>query len=473
MDSFVLGLLATTYRLHEQAHLGESSHGVDLSLSQNYTDPHFRTWDSIYYDYHGACDMYLVRNSILDIQIRTVEAQGYSYVNNVAVDLFGEAVFQLEVTPTIGGGNQLKIYKDGDFKTALAIPRSGTATGPLASVGSSLLQAIDGGHYELTLPNAQYVRFYVYGNSLAIDVKGNDDFVDSTGMLGKWDSPGALYWRDGTVVPGGTDPQLVAQDWRVGAQAGDVPLLPGGSGACTAGNSGFFPCLCGDGCFCGGEPDGRRHLRFLEDTICGGECVTEDQAQDVCQGIEPRGAQRNCEFDVKVTGDFSWPTAPFYNEPAPATHDARCISDPCDAKGGTCVLNQCTPNSEFICDPSLCSFAGVDGSSCVCRLPRNKNGGTGGDPVRFFSYAIALHICRFIWFSNPVILCSTFNAGHRSETHSMGNVTWSYYTATDSTWRRGLTFMFVQQLTHTTRTLNQPSCASVIMFLRSKATSSS
>lgn len=327
-------------------------------------DPHFRTFDRNYYDYHGGCDVVLVKNSLLDLHIRTVPTVGYAYISHVAMKVGGET---LEVI--------------ADMSPTCTID-STSCTTPPATVGGYPVTVSSVGVYEVnvSLDNGQYVRVLAYANSLSVQVHAHgSDFLSTRGMCGPWGSPD-IHLRDGSIA---SDPTALAIDWRVGNDVADPdPTL-----FSSAGNLECKPALTSQDCVAENK-DGQCPSCQLEGGIdkegihcCpkreGEVCPTKEAVVAACGDVIDDNLRANCEFDIRITGEVELWTrnSPIYrNVPPPVLPDPRCESEDemelgedasenrCMFQGGICVSN-CVQDLKSRCISELC---GRD--NCFCKI---------------------------------------------------------------------------------------------------------
>lgn len=50
-------------------------------------DPHYRTFDNTYYDFHAACDSVLVKSGFVDVHLRTELKGGWAGTTHVAIGI--------------------------------------------------------------------------------------------------------------------------------------------------------------------------------------------------------------------------------------------------------------------------------------------------------------------------------------------------------------------------------------------------
>jgi len=281
-------------------------------------DPHFRTFDNIPYDYHGGCDLVLIKNPTfpggpLYLHIRTVPFIGWGGITNVALRIGAD-------TLEVNDGN------DWYFNGVLNLPLTvmGTAAHAVSYVSTTLNHV-----WEVALPNMQYIRISNWGLSggrVSVEVYADEThFTDSVGLCGTWGTPG-LIARDGVtdLQPSGVD---MGEEWQVDLSLPEPQLFqdPPAGGPCTPNNT--------TGVGNGG----------------GADRITRDAAEEFCENVE--GLKfNNCVFDVLTTQDPKWADAPHYHK-----YDCKPRSRDCQRKGGECMERSSCNGDTHYCEPKLCA----------------------------------------------------------------------------------------------------------------------
>merc|ERR1740117_2100947 len=150
-------------------------------------DPHFKTWAGEPYDFHGVCDLVLIKNNAfenglgMDIHMRAAKYLSWSYVSTAAIRI-GENIF--EVIGTLKGN---KFWINGV---------------------EGRKEEIDSGNKEDTIIIGTW-KSYV---RVQIDNAKDKHFRDSRGLMGSF-SEGIKLARDNITVL--EDLNVFGQEWQV------------------------------------------------------------------------------------------------------------------------------------------------------------------------------------------------------------------------------------------------------------------
>ena len=360
-------------------------------------DPHFHTWDNQFYDFHGECDLILIKNDVegIHLHIRTEPQGGYASISHAVLKL---------------GGETLEITKMGTEPPSLPADIGGYAlslTSTTSSYGSTEEYQVD------IAPPGQFVRItryqYVSSPAIGLDIivqANGANFLGSEGLCGSWNS-GGVQDRNGNPFPSPTNTNDYAQEWQVLNPAENL-FFDGGSATCTnsstcsrdfplppdADEGGSFPCKGGE------EPGENRDLvddngRNLKGHAAAGLVNDNDRNLQRADNSCPRTCndidatlfpehKLNCVFDVIVTGDNNFACTPAYIDPKVIRQDTcppqsdSCVTEDtkCEKKGGRCV-SECTKSKEWKCIPSLChekfdkfNRPGPKEKQCICKIPK-------------------------------------------------------------------------------------------------------
>ncbi len=257
-------------------------------------DPHFRTFNEVYFSYHGQCDLVLSRSSDfadglgLHIHIRTTRVDNphiaYSYISGVAVRI---------------GSNILEIFENGEF---IINGEESRGFEPVTLSGYNISISVKGSNkriivFDLDLFNERsiQIRSNTKNNMLFVDVNGA--FVDSEGLLGPlpMEDNKLLLARDGiTDLTGywntyGEEWQVKDTDFKLFQDGSRHPQYPNG---------------------CEYIADKSHHVRRrLQDT---NQKVDIGVATKACSHLidTMRGF---CIDDIMATGDVELAEDPFYS----------------------------------------------------------------------------------------------------------------------------------------------------------------
>lgn len=250
-------------------------------------DPHFKTWQNEHYEYHGQCDMVLVKdpnfaNGLgLDIHIRSKLVRYWSYIQSVAIrigtdilELQGSAdeedyrfhywinyEYQAEID-TLGGfpikGHSKKVHSHkNNFEIDLTSAFNGNGPKILISSFKEFLK----------------VEF----ENASVEAFGN-----SAGLLGDFKT-GKTLARDGsTVFDVFTD---LGQEWQV---------VPSDGHIFHETSTPHFPDLCIEP----EDPRGDRARRLAESSITG------EQAEEACAKLNDPIDRKDCVYDILATQDI-------------------------------------------------------------------------------------------------------------------------------------------------------------------------
>jgi len=248
-------------------------------------DPHFTTWRNEHFEYHGQCDMVLVKdpnfaNGLgIDVHIRTKLVRYWSYIQAVTIrigndiiELHGSSAeydpevhywfnyeFQDEVVSLAGFPVTLTNKKTKSHKTSITIDLSSISPGQKIVV-KTFKEFLKVDFHE---PSAQ-----VFGNVV--------------GMLGDFNT-GKTLSRDGaTVIDDFTD---LGHEWQV---------LPADGRLFHDTSEPQYPAMCIDP----EDPRGDRQRRLDESSI------KEEDAEAACAGLKDPLDRKDCVYDILATQDL-------------------------------------------------------------------------------------------------------------------------------------------------------------------------
>lgn len=266
------------------------------------------------YDYHGGCDLVLIKNDVLELHISTKPMDGYAGIDKAVVSFNNDETIEID---ELG-----RVSIDGSDVTE-SLP---------STVAGFRLRAIrtrfSGTQYDIIMSvrPEQKITITHFSHGLDVLVTANGaSFAGSEGLCGSWDN-GGVRDRDGNPFRS-KDTHDWALEWQV--TYGEHSFLePYTDGECTPPpecSKGFpegtFPCrqleiqpldqievqVRKDG-------GGRRKLgglrKLQDDENAEEEQNGEASCRRTCNDIPPEFPEHknNCVFDVIVSGDpsFAW-----------------------------------------------------------------------------------------------------------------------------------------------------------------------
>lgn len=176
-------------------------------------DPHFRTWSGESYDFHGVCDLVLLKNTQfgeglgMDIHVRTmVMFKMFSYVDSTSVRIGND-------TLEVKGGEKDIIWMNGeqvvdldDNEDAIVLSSKFPVSIKKLSEKSTEVRINLGGNEEIVVKT--------WGKMVRVSVShaSSENFGTSVGMMGAY-STGAKLGRDGITKI--EDSNIFGQEWQV------------------------------------------------------------------------------------------------------------------------------------------------------------------------------------------------------------------------------------------------------------------
>ena len=251
-------------------------------------DPHFRTWSGNRYDFHGHCDLLLLKSPHfgqgqqkhpkdqgLSVHIRSAPFKMvYSYISDIAIQI-GDDVLEI--------GSEGKHYING-------VPQQIGATHPVGGYPILSMMTKNGRHVfrvHLGLDREkQYhgqeltIREYKDWITIGVHHPSPEDFADSIGLMGSYPQ-GTWLGRDGVTLH--TEIDDFGSDWIVHEDI-DGNLFQEPSP---------FPDKC--------------NLPSLEDTKrrrLSTSTITREEALEVCAKWVSPEAMEDCVMDVLVADDL-------------------------------------------------------------------------------------------------------------------------------------------------------------------------
>jgi hypothetical protein len=295
-------------------------------------DPHFHTWDNIFYDYHGRCDLVLIKNDLkgIHLHIRTEPQGGYASISHAALKL---------------GGDTLEINMDHQSHFFLNNQQVNSVPSTAVFVGSYPLTItpVYGTRFQVDIGPAQFIRITRYQFGLDIIVQANGaNFSGSEGLCGSWNF-GGLLDRDGDSFTNADWYQnwqvKVAENLFTGAGHSSI-CTPAPQGDCSKDfPNGNFPCSGKDGGDRVHDEERAVHdeellAKATEAAVLDGNHALRNLEHDcdrTCGDIPAKFPEHrtSCIFDVIVTGNNDFACTPAYIDPIVIRQDTcRLPPDP-------------------------------------------------------------------------------------------------------------------------------------------------
>jgi len=175
-------------------------------------DPHFKTWSGELYDFHGICDLALLKNPHfmngqgMDIHVRSKKVDQFSYVSTAAIRI-GSDTFE------VAG------HKDGDtyWLNGKEGPGIGAFEDGSSIAGYSITFRQVHSHqreYVIHISEGEKIVFGTWRDFVRIDLKGasSKNFHGSLGLMGSFEE-GVKLGRDGVTVF--DDIEKFGMEWQV------------------------------------------------------------------------------------------------------------------------------------------------------------------------------------------------------------------------------------------------------------------
>jgi len=258
----------------------------DCTAPAVFGDPHFKTWAGEYYDFHGVCDLMLIKNPEfengqgMDIHVRSSRMGIWSYISSAAIRI-GDDVLEI-----VGGRSEKKFWINGVLGENNNIGS--------ASNGTKLTSTLSGypiifkqlskkkREFVVELGKGDKVVFTTWNAFVGIHIrKANaEHFQKSVGLMGSFPE-GLKLARDNTSVIDDLD--VFGQEWQV--LASEPKLFRNIEGP-------QHPI----GCEIPTHSEMRRRL--------GESAVTIQEAKKACANMNT-DVMDLCVFDIMATGDES------------------------------------------------------------------------------------------------------------------------------------------------------------------------
>jgi len=252
-------------------------------------DPHFRTWQNEHYEYHGQCDLVLVRdptfadNKGLEVQIRTKLIRFWSYIKSAVIRI-GTDILEVQGDADMQGN--AKYWFNLEYQAEDMSQMGGLF--PVTVHVRSEKKRIVTIDLDAFYPN-QKIVISTWKEFVKVDFVNPslEAFGNSVGMLGDYQT-GKTYARDGTTVL--NDFWQLGEEWQV---------LPSDDMLFFATEYPQFPETCLEPEEAQGEQ--RRRQRRL-----GESNVSLEEAEAACSSLikgDPLTI-KDCVYDILATQDL-------------------------------------------------------------------------------------------------------------------------------------------------------------------------
>ncbi|KAL3940258.1 MAG: hypothetical protein SGBAC_005174 [Bacillariaceae sp.] len=246
-------------------------------------DPHFSTWRNEHYEYHGQCDLVMMKQPEfadglgIDVHIRTKIVRFWSYIKNVAIRI-GNDILEIQGSADAEDAEAhywVNFEYQGDLDTFAGFP----VTQKLPSVYKR--------QYTIDLSSkypGEFITVQIFKEFVKVQFSaGSKSFGTSVGMLGDYYS-GKTLARDGQTVI--NDFVELGHEWQV---------LPSEPKLFRALEHPQFP----EQCLEPEDPRGERRRRLEEST------VSIEQAEEACKTtLKDPLSIKDCVYDILATQDL-------------------------------------------------------------------------------------------------------------------------------------------------------------------------
>merc|ERR1711935_68779 len=246
-------------------------------------DPHITTWKNEHYEYHGQCDLVLLKDLKFDegkglnIHIRTKIVRYWSYIKTVAIKI-GNDILEIEGSANADDAEARYWYNfeyQGDMEDLNGFP----VTQKLPSVYKR--------QYKIDLSSKfgpeKYITVQLYKEFIRISFNGDEAvFGKTVGLLGDYKT-GKTVARDG--ITDMYDYAELGDEWQV---------LPSEPRLFHEVSHPQFP----EACIRPEDPRGERKRRLEESSI------SVDQAEKACATLKDPLSIKDCIYDILATQDL-------------------------------------------------------------------------------------------------------------------------------------------------------------------------
>jgi len=243
-------------------------------------DPHFRTWSGESYDFHGVCDLVLLKNAQfdeglgMDIHIRSKRMYAmFSYVHSASVRIGDD-------TLEVRGGKEDGLWMNGEQVVDINNDKEAVV---LSNKFPVVIEKLSEKSKEvrINLGGAEAIVIRTWNKMVRVSISHatNENFGTSLGMMGAF-STGAKLGRDG--ITNIEDFNIFGQEWQV---------LPTEANLFhEIGDAVQSPAQCE-------IPSSSQMRRRLSEAS-----VTVEEAKIACDGVAPADLDL-CMFDIMASND--------------------------------------------------------------------------------------------------------------------------------------------------------------------------
>jgi len=248
-------------------------------------DPHITTWRNEHYEYHGQCDLVMLKdpefaNGLgIDVHVRTKLVRYWSYIKSVAIRIGNDI---LEIQGNGGAGEDddrqdhywINYEYQGEIEKFAGFPVTHNSPNYWKRRWTIDLGPEYANEFITVQTYKEFVRVSFSG--------GKSSFGNTVGLMGDFYS-GKTLARDGQTVL--NDFTELGQEWQV--QPSEPKLF-------HANEDPQFPELCLEP----EDPRGDRHRRLEESNI------SIEEAEKACKTLKDPLARKDCVYDILATQDI-------------------------------------------------------------------------------------------------------------------------------------------------------------------------
>jgi len=246
-------------------------------------DPHIITWKNEHFEYHGQCDLVLVKDPDfadgkgMEIHVRTKLVRHWSYIKNAAIKI-GDDILEIEGSADADDA-EAHYWFNYEYQGEL---EGGVAGFPVTQALPSVYKRRYIIDLSSKLPGASII-VELYKEFVRVRFNGNEQaFGKTVGLLGDYKS-GKTLARDGiTVLDDFTE---FGDEWQV---------LPSEPRLFHEVSHPQFPELC----IKPEDPRGERKRRLSESSI------SVEEAEAACASLKDPLSIKDCVYDILATQDL-------------------------------------------------------------------------------------------------------------------------------------------------------------------------